>query len=141
MLSLEQSEKIVDAALAHGAAEGFKPLCVVVVDAGGHLMALKRDEKASIYRPQIAMGKASACIGLGLGGKTVQSMGEDRPVFFQSLSQTFPNGCVPVQGGVLIRDSDSNIIGAVGVTGDISPNDEACAVAGIDAAGLTADVG
>ena len=141
MLTLGQSETIIDTAFAYGQQEGFKPLCVVVVDAGGHMMAMKRSEKASIYRPQIAMGKASACIGLGLGGKTVQSMGEDRPVFFQSLSQTFPNGCVPVQGGVLIRCGEGHIIGAVGVTGDLSPNDEACAVAGIKAAKLTADCG
>lgn len=140
MLTLETCETIAQGAFAHGKQAGFKPLCIAIVDTGGHLLLLKRDEAASIYRPQIAMGKASACIGLGLGGQTVQEMGLERPVFFQSLSQIFPGGCVPVQGGILIHDGEGALIGAMGVTGDLSPNDEACGVAGIEAAGLTAVV-
>ncbi len=140
-LSLDQASTIVDAALAEGAAKGFAPLCVVVLDAGGHAMALKRDERASILRPEIATGKAAGCLGMGFGGRELARRAGLMPGFFTALASAFPKGMIPVPGGVLIRDAGGAIIGAVGVTGDTSDNDELCALAGIAAAGLVADTG
>ena len=141
MLTLDQAHKIIAASFAEGAKLNLAPLCVAVMDSGGNLLALSRDEKASIYRPQIAMGKASACIGLGVGGVKTQAIGKERPDFSNSLGAVFPNGFVPAQGGVLIRDAHGIILGAVGVTGDVSAQDELAAIAGIQAVGLVADTG
>jgi uncharacterized protein GlcG (DUF336 family) len=141
MLTLEQAATIVDTALATGKAKGFAPLCVVVLDAGGHALALKRDERASISRPEIATGKAAGCIGMGFGGRELAKRAAAVPSFFTALASVFPKGVIPVAGGVLIRDANGALLGAVGVTGDTSDNDEICAVAGIEAAGLKADTG
>ena len=140
-MTLEQAGKIVDAALGLGAAKGMKPLCVVVLDPGAHMLALKRDERASIYRPEIAIAKASGCIGMGFGGRELVKRAQAVPAFFAALTEILPKGFVPVAGGVLIRDAAGNLAGAVGVSGDTSDNDELCAVAGIEAAGLVADTG
>ncbi|WP_084419811.1 GlcG/HbpS family heme-binding protein [Henriciella litoralis] len=141
MLTLKQSEIITSTVLQEGRARELAPLCVIVLDAGGHLVNSKREDNSSVGRPQIAMGKASGCIGLGVGGRTLAKMAADRPSFMLSVSGAFVDGCVPVAGGVLIRDEKGAILGAVGVTGDTSDNDEACAIAGISAAGLVADAG
>jgi uncharacterized protein GlcG (DUF336 family) len=140
-LTLELASKIVDAALAEGAARRFRPLCVAVLDAGGHLLALKRDERASIYRPEIAVGKAAGCLGMGFGGRELARRSQTMPAFFGAIAAVFPKGIIPVAGGVLIRDAHGALLGAVGVTGDTSDNDETCAVSGIGAAGLAADTG
>jgi uncharacterized protein GlcG (DUF336 family) len=140
-LTLEQASKIVDQALAHAISKAFKPLCVGVLDAGGHLLALKRDEHASIMRPQIAIAKAAGCLGMGLGGRELARRAQAVPAFFTALASVFPGGLVPAPGGVLIRDAQGILLGAVGVSGDSSENDELCAVTGIAAAGLRADTG
>jgi uncharacterized protein GlcG (DUF336 family) len=140
-LTLEQASKIVDQALQHGSSNAFKPLCVAVLDAGGHLLVLKRDERASIMRPQIAIAKAAGCLGMGLGGRELARRAQAVPAFFTALASVFPAGLVPAPGGVLIRDATAALLGAVGVSGDVSENDELCAVAGIAAAGLHADTG
>lgn len=141
MLTLNQASIIVDRALEEGRGRGFNPLCVVVLDAGGHMMAAKRDERASIYRPEIATGKAAGCLGMGFGGRELAKRAQAMPAFFTAIASAFPKGIVPVPGGVLIRDGEGRIVGAVGVTGDLSENDELAAVAGIEAAGLFADTG
>src|SRR6202167_5919837 len=136
-LSLLQASAVADAALEEGERRGFHPLCVAVVDAGGHLLALKRDHRASIYRPQIAIAKASGCIGMGFGGRELARRQQAMPAFFGALSSVLPSGLLPVPGGVLIRvASEVPVIGAVGISGDTSENDECCAVFGILAAGL-----
>lgn len=140
-LTLGQASTIVDAALAEGRARGLAPLCVVVLDAGGHALALKRDDQASISRPEIATGKAAGCLGMGFGGRELAKRAQAVPSFFTALASIFPKGIVPVAGGVLIRDGAGQIIGAVGISGDTSDNDEHCAVAGIVATGLVADTG
>lgn len=141
-LSLLQASTVVDAALEEGERRGFLPLCVAVVDAGGHLLALKRDHRASVYRPQIATAKASGCIGMGFGGRELARRAQAMPAFFEALSSVLPSGLLPVAGGVLIRAAaEARVIGAVGISGDTSENDESCAVAGILAAGLIADTG
>jgi uncharacterized protein GlcG (DUF336 family) len=140
-LSLAQALLIANATLESGATAQRAPLCVAVLEDGGHVLALLRDERASLYRPQIATAKASGCLGMGFGGRELAKRAQAMPQFFTALSSLFPYGIVPVAGGVLIRDSQQRICGAVGVSGDTSDNDEACAVAGIRAAGLFADTG
>jgi len=140
-LTLEHASTIVDVALAEGKAKGFAPLWVIVLDTGGHTLALKRDERASINRPEIATGKAAGCLGMGFGGRELAKRAAAVPGFFTALTSIFPKGIVPVAGGVLIRDASGAIIGAVGVSGDTSDNDEVCAIAGILAVGLNADTG
>ncbi|MBA5778654.1 heme-binding protein [Stappia sp. F7233] len=141
-LSLSMAEKIIDAALAKGAEIGLKPLTVAVLDAGGHLVALKRQDGSSILRPQIASGKAYGALAVGAGSRWLNANAETRPHFVQALNGAAGGGIIPVPGGVLIRDGEGGeIIGAVGITGDTSDNDEAAAVAGIAAIGKTADCG
>jgi len=126
---------------AHGLRHGGDGITARVLDRGGHILALLRDENASIYRPEIAMGKAAGCLGMGFGGRELAKRAAAMPMFFNGLQAAFPNGMLPVPGGVLIRDADGAILGAVGVTGDTSDNDEICALAGIAATGLVADNG
>lgn len=140
-LTLEQASTLVDATLSEGQRRGLHPLCVVVLDAGGHALALKRHEDASISRPEIATAKAAGCLGMGFGGREIAKRAQAVPNFIAALNQIFPRGILPVPGGVLIRDGSGKVIGAVGVSGDTSDNDEICAVAGILAAGLVADTG
>ena len=140
-LTLDQATAIVAAALAHGRAQGFQPLCAVVLDSGGHALALHRDERASISRPEIASAKAAGCLGMGFGGRELARRAQAAPGFFAAIGQVFPKGIVPVAGGVLIRNEHGVLLGAIGVSGDTSDNDELCALAGIAAAGLVAETG
>jgi uncharacterized protein GlcG (DUF336 family) len=140
-LTLAQACTIIDTALAHGRRAGLKPLCVVVLDAGCHVLALKREDQASFGRPHIATAKAAGCLAMGFGGRDVAQRAQARPEFYAALGGVLPQGLLPVRGGVLIRAAAGTLLGAVGVTGDSSENDEACAVAGINAAALTADAG
>lgn len=139
-LTLAQAALIVDKALAHGRAQKFKPLTVAVLDAGGHMVAFKREDGSSILRPQIAEGKAWGTLGMGFGGREFARRAQSGPLFLTALMAASGGRVVPAPGGVLIR-SGGDIIGAVGISGDVSENDEACAVAGIKAAGLTPDTG
>lgn len=137
-VSLEQARRIVDGATAKGRELGLKPLSVAVLDAGGHLVAFERADGASTLRPQIAMGKAGGSLALGVSSRQIGAMAAERPTFVGSLTALAPHGLIPAAGGVLLVDADGRTIGAVGVTGDTSDNDELCALAGIDAAGLAA---
>tara|TARA_R110000787_G_scaffold137458_23_gene250820 strand:+ start:81627 stop:82052 length:426 start_codon:yes stop_codon:yes gene_type:complete len=139
-LTLETANKIVEVALAKGHELGLNPLTVAILDAGGTLKVLAREDGTSTLRPGIAQGKANGCIGLGLGGRAIFKRAQEQPYFIQAMNALSDGSLVPVPGGVLIR-KDGAIIGAVGVTGDSSENDEICAIAGIEAAGLTADHG
>lgn len=127
--------------LAVGARRGFAPLCCVVLDPGGHALALLRDERASIYRPEIATAKAAGCLGMGFGGRELKRRADLMPQFFNGLQAVFSKGILPVPGGVLLRDAQGHLLGAVGVSGDTSDNDEIAALAAIEATGLLADTG
>jgi uncharacterized protein GlcG (DUF336 family) len=140
-LSLIQAVAIANATLQAGAELGFAPLTVVVLDKGGHVLALLRDERASLFRPQIAIAKASGCLGMGFGGRELANRAQAMPQFFTALNSIFPNGIVPVPGGVLIRNADGLVLGAVGVSGDTSDHDEVCAVRGIELVKLIGDTG
>ena len=140
-LTLAAASTIVDTALEEGRARGFQPLTVAVLDAGGHLVALKREDHSSLLRPQIATAKAWGVLGMGFGGRELERRAQKVPAFFGVLSELADGKMVPVPGGVLIRDADGEIVGSVGISGDSSGNDELCAVAGIKAAGLVPDTG
>ncbi|MGE4429551.1 MAG: heme-binding protein [Sphingobium sp.] len=140
-LSLDKALIIAQTTLREGKARGFAPLCVVVLDSGTAPLAVLRDERASLNRPEIATGKAAGCLGMGFGGRELARRAQAMPHFFSAINGVFPKGIIPVPGGVLIRDGGGALLGAVGVSGDTSDNDEICALAGIAAAGLVADTG
>jgi uncharacterized protein GlcG (DUF336 family) len=134
-LTLEQASVIVDRVLAKARESKFRPMCVAVLDGGGHLKALKREDGASILRPTIAVGKAWGAVGMGESSRRLSERLKDRPAFLGALSTMSEGKVVPVAGGVLIM-RQNEIIGAVGVSGGTADEDEVCAIAGIQAAGL-----
>jgi uncharacterized protein GlcG (DUF336 family) len=140
-VTLAQASIIVDAGLEKGAELGLAPLTVAVLDLGGHLVAFKREDKSGILRADIAIGKAWGSLGMGFGSREIASRAAKVPIFFTALTSVSQGRLVPVPGGVLILDRDAGIIGAVGISGDTSDNDEICAIAGIEAAGLTPQAG
>jgi len=140
-LTLDQASLIVDHALGKGREIHSPPLTVAVLDAGGHLKTLKREDGAGILRPEIAVGKAWGALGMGFPTRELAKRAAQAPMFFGALAAMCQGRMVPVPGGVLIRSENREIIGAVGVTGDTSDRDEECAVAGVKAAGLTPDIG
>ena len=136
-LTLEQAVRIADATLKRGRAAGYKPLTVAVLDAGGNVKALHRDDGSDILRPDIATGKAWGALGMGMSSRALGDLAAERPQFVASLAALAAGRVVPAAGGVLLRTEDGAVIGAVGVSGDVSDNDEECALAGVKAAGLT----
>lgn len=140
-LTLSTAETITSNALEKAAELGLKPLTVAVLDAGGHTIVLKRQDGSSIMRPQIASGKAIGALAVGTGTRWLNANAETRPHFVNALNGVSGGAIVPVPGGVLIKGEDGETLGAVGITGDTSDNDEACAVAGVEAVGLIADCG
>ena len=139
-LTLAVANSIIAAALEAGAQAGLKPLTVAVLDAGGHLKAFQKQDGASILRYEIAFGKAYGSLAVGMGSRWLDKNAKERPHFIQGLTAVSGGRIVAVPGGALIRDAAGALLGAVGVTGDTSDNDEICAVAGIKAAGLVAQV-
>ena len=140
-LTLQAASLIADKSLEKGREQGFAPLTVAVLDAGGHVKVLKREDGASLLRPEIATGKAWGVLGMGFGGRELARRAAKMQMFFGALSDLSGGKMVPVPGGVLIRSSAGDILGAVGISGDASENDEICAVHGIKTAGLVPDTG
>ena len=138
-LTLSKARTIVRNALKKGRELELKPLAVAVLDPGGHLVAFEREDGASPGRFQIAHGKAYGAIMVGIPSSALMARAEQQAYFVGSLNGAYDGAFVPVPGGVLVRDKKGTILGAVGVTGDTSDNDAACAIAGIEAAGLTAE--
>jgi uncharacterized protein GlcG (DUF336 family) len=141
VITLDTARAIVAGARAHGSSAGFKPLTVVVLDAGGHVVAVEREDGSSMKRFEIGFGKAHGALSLGMGSRSIMARAEQQPYFIAAVTAAVGGALVPVPGGVLVRDPDGALLGAVGVTGDTSENDEAAAVAGIEGAGLTAETG
>ena len=137
-LDLDTARKIIAGARAHGRSAGFKPLTVVVLDAGGHVVAVEREDGSSMKRFEIGFGKAHGALSLGMGSRSIMGRAEQQPYFITAVTSAVGGALVPVPGGVLVRDTGGDLLGAVGVTGDTSDNDEAVALAGIQGAGLTA---
>ena len=143
-ITLQQATTVVEAALRKGRETGCAPLAVAVLDDGGHLKAFAREDGAGIIRPQIAVGKAWGALGMGMGSRALARRVAEQPQqapFFAALNAMSDGRVVPAPGGVLIRDVGGTVIGAVGISGDVSDKDEACALAGIEAAKLTGDTG
>lgn len=140
-MRLDTALLIAQRTLDEGRERGFAPLTVAVLDTGGHTVALLRADGASLLRPQIATGKAWGALGLGFGGRELAARAAKMPAFFNALIEMSDGRMVPVPGGVLVRANDGTLLGAVGVSGDTSDNDEVCIVAAVQAAGLVADPG
>jgi len=141
VISLSQASTIVDVALKKGRETSLAPLTVAVLDAGGHLVAFKREDKSGILRYDIAVGKAWGALGMGFGSRTLAARAAKTPQFFTMLAAASDGRMVTNPGGVLIKDASGTIVGACGISGDTSDKDEMCAIAGIEAAGLKADPG
>jgi uncharacterized protein GlcG (DUF336 family) len=139
-LDLDTARRIVAGARAHRREAGLQPLTVVVLDAGGHVLAAEREDGSSAKRFEIGLGKAHGALALGMGSRSLMARAEQQPYFIAAVTAAVGGSLVPVPGGVLVRDGDGTLLGAVGVTGDTSDNDEAAAVAGIEGAGLVAQV-
>jgi len=139
-VTLAQACTIVDVALKKGRETNCAPLTVAVLDAGGHLVAFKREDRSGILRYDIANGKAWGALGMGFGSRELAERAGKNPLFFGVLATVSQGRLVPVPGGVLVKDAYGSVLGAVGISGDTSDKDEVCAVAGIEAAGLKAVV-
>ena len=137
----EQARRIVDESLRRARSLSLQPLTVAVLDAGGHLVALGREDGSGLLRPQIAIGKAWGALGMGRGSRELAKRAESHPAFVQALTVAAEGRIFPVAGGVLIRDASDQLLGAVGISGDGPDKDELCAIAGIEAVALCADPG
>ena len=140
-LTLKIATQLAGQALSAGRTISAAPLTVAVLDCGGHLITLQREDGASLLRPQIAIGKAWGAIALGKGSRLLALDAQQRPAFIAALNSLGQGSVVPAPGGVLIRDQDGNVLGAVGISGDLSDVDEQCAINAIEALGLRADAG
>lgn len=138
-LGLAKARVIIRKALAHGSDAQMKPLSVIVLDAGGNVLAFERSDGAAPGRFAIAHGKAYGSIMLGMAGRAQMARAESQAYFMAAVNGVYGGAVIPVPGGVLVRDKKGNVIGAVGVTGDTSDNDAAAAEAGIAAAGYSAE--
>ena len=141
MLTLQAAQQIVGGALDEGVRRKLKPLAVLVLDARGALKAGAAQDGTSLLRDKIAHGKAYGALAMGLGSRALFTRAQEQPYFIQSANAVAGGALVPVPGGVLIRDAAGVLLGAVGISGDTSDNDELCATAGIAAAGLTGETG
>ena len=139
-LDLDTARTIIAGTRAHASGAGFKPMTVVVLDAGGHVVAVEREDGSANKRFEIARAKAHGALSLGLGSRALMNRAEQQPYFIAAATAAVGGALVPVPGGVLVRDGD-RLVGAVGVSGDTSDKDEAIAVVGIEATGLTAETG
>ena len=136
-LKLSQADAIIDTAIAEGQKMHLSPLAVAVLDAGGNLIAFKRADGAGFIRFDIAYGKAWGALGLGFGTREIANRAAKLPIFYAALTAASQGRIIPSPGGVLIAGADGEVVGAVGVSGDVGDNDEICAIAGIKAVGLS----
>ena len=137
-LTLELAVSVIDGAISRAADLGCAPLTVVVLDAGGQDIALKRQDGSGILRVDIARGKAWGALGMGFSSRELGERAAKFPAFVSALASVSQGRLVPVAGGVLIYDEGRNVVGAVGISGDTSDRDEDCALSGVRAAGLLA---
>lgn len=140
-LTLQGATDLIEAALQHARSIGSGAMTVAVLDAGGHLVALHREDHSGILRPQIAIGKAWGALGMGSGSRHLAARAATHPAFVQSVVAASEGRAVPVAGGVIVRGADGAALGAVGVSGASPDEDEACALHGIARIGLQPDTG
>lgn len=140
MLTLRKAQTIVKTGLAKAREGGMKPLAIIVLDARGAIRMAVSEDGTSLKRMDVAHGKAKGALAMGVGSRALEKMAKERGYFIDAATVAV-GGLIPVAGGVLIRDAKGGIVGAVGVSGDTSDNDELVAAVGIVAAGLAADGG
>jgi uncharacterized protein GlcG (DUF336 family) len=140
-LTLDVARKILDTALAKGVEKKLKPLVVTVLDARGCVKASAAQDGTSLLRGEIAHGKAYGALAMGMGSRSLFQRAQEQAYFINAVNTLAQGRMVPVPGGVMILDDNGTLLGAVGVSGDTSDNDEICAIAGIEAAGLKANAG
>lgn len=138
-ITLKQANLIIDGALAQARAMNIKPLAVVVLDASGNIVAAQREDNASMFRFDVALGKAWGAVAMGCSSRALGKRAKDNPAFFNTLAATAQGKFLPQTGAALIKDPQGNIIGAAGASGGTGEEDEACCVAGIEKTGLAAD--
>jgi uncharacterized protein GlcG (DUF336 family) len=134
-LTLAQANKIIESALAAARQRGHRPMAVVVLDQSGHVRAVQREDGASMFRVDVATGKAWAAVGMGASSRAVHERARDNPIFFGALPATAQGKFLAQPGAVLIK-SGGDIVGAVGASGGTGDEDEAICMAGVEAAGL-----
>jgi uncharacterized protein GlcG (DUF336 family) len=139
-LTLEKANIIINAATNKARKLNMEPITVVVLDDAGHLKAMQREDGATMIRQQIATAKAWGAVSMGISSRSLAGVAVERPDFMNALITMAEGKIMPVPGGVLIRDTKNNLIGAVGISGDISDQDERCAIAGIEAVGFIAGI-
>ena len=137
-INLETAKAITAGVRAAGKERGLKPLTVVVLDAGGHVLSVEREDGASNNRFEIAYGKAYGALALGMGSRSLMARAEQQAYFISAAAAAIGGRLVPVPGGVLVKDAAGTVVGCVGVSGDTSDNDELAAIAGIESAALVA---
>ena len=137
-LTLAQANLIVERSLAKAREMGIKPLAVVVVDEAGHIRSAQREDEASMFRVDVALGKAWAAVAMGASSRALAVRAKDNPNFFVTLAATAQGKFLPQPGAALIRDGDGTILGAAGASGGTGDEDEAICIAGVQAAGLIA---
>ncbi len=135
-LTLDQSNQIIAAALRHSNDAGYKPMAVVVLDDAGNLKSAQRQDGASMFRVDIATGKAWASIAMGAASRVLTQRAKDLPAFFGALASTGNGKFIPQTGAVLIKDADGHVIGAAGASGGTGDEDEAICIAGVLGAAL-----
>jgi uncharacterized protein GlcG (DUF336 family) len=141
MITLKQASAIVEQALGRARGRDLPPMTVAVLDSAGQLVAFAREDRSSLLREAIARAKARGALNLGIGSRAIAHRAAAAPHFINAVTVLAGGDLVPVPGGVLIRDEDGTIVGAVGVSGHLPDDDEDCAVWGITACGLLADPG
>ncbi|MEL6242071.1 MAG: heme-binding protein [Pseudomonadota bacterium] len=139
-ITIRKARTIIKKALEKGKSMELKPLSVIVLDPGGHVLAFEREDGAAPGRFGIAQGKAYGSVMLGMAGTAQMARAEGQAYFMAAVNGVYGGKVVPVPGGVLVRDKKGAIVGAVGVTGDTSENDAEAAIAGIESAGLVAEI-
>ena len=140
-MKLAAAKDMVDAALAHARKSNMSPLAVVVLDARGALKFATSEDGTSLKRAEIATGKAHGALAMGLGSRTLHTRSQTQPSFIAAVTHAVGGLMVPVPGGVLIRTKEGELLGAIGISGDTSDDDEAAALAGIVAVDLVGDPG
>jgi uncharacterized protein GlcG (DUF336 family) len=140
-VTLAIAQAIIENTLAHGVKSKFKPLGAVVLDVRGTVLAAAISDGSSLARFDVARAKAKGALAFNMGTRALEKIAKDRPHLLMGVVAAIDGGIVPVPGGALIRDKEGSVLGAIGVSGDTSDNDEAAALAGISAAGLVGDGG
>ena len=135
-LTLAQANKIIEVALAKARDMKIKPLAVAVLDQSGHVKAMQREDGASMFRCDVAIGKAYASVGMGVASRTLLQRAQENPQFFGALAATAQGKFLPQTGAVVIKDKDGAVLGAVGASGGTGDEDEEVCIAGVEAAGL-----